>query len=92
VLQAGLGGEEGAVQVDGEHLLPLGELELLDRVHDLDAGIADQDVDAAEGRGASSTAGIHLVFVRHVHRDADRLARPPSSARWRRRLPCSGRR
>ena len=43
------GGEERAVEMDGEQLLPFGERELVERRHDLDAGIADQDVDAAEG-------------------------------------------
>jgi hypothetical protein len=35
--------------VDREHLLPLGERELLERMDDLDAGVADQDVDPAPG-------------------------------------------
>ena len=42
VLEAGLGGEEGAVEMDREHLLPVGEREVLERMHDLDAGIADR--------------------------------------------------
>src|SRR5215475_1431929 len=32
--------------MDGEHLLPLGEGKVLDRMHDLDAGIGDEDADA----------------------------------------------
>ena len=44
----GARGQEGAVEMDRQHLLPLGEFELLERRDDLDAGVADQDVDAAE--------------------------------------------
>src|SRR2546427_8948522 len=38
VLEAGARGEEGAVQVDGQHLLPVGEAEFLHRMHDLYPG------------------------------------------------------
>ena len=47
VLQAGLGGEEGAVEMDRQQLLPVGEGEVDQRLDDLDAGVADQDVDLA---------------------------------------------
>ncbi len=73
VLDTGLGGEEGAVEVDGQHLLPVRELELFHRMNDLDARIADQDVDAAKGRHAGFNAGVDLLFVRHVHGNANGL-------------------
>jgi hypothetical protein len=60
--------------VDGQHLLPVREAELLERMDDLDAGVADQDVDAAEGSHRRLHRGVHLVFVGHVGADADRLA------------------
>ena len=34
--------------MDGQQLLPVGEGKLLDRVHDLDAGIGDENIDGAE--------------------------------------------
>ena len=71
VLDAGLGGQERAVEMDGQHLLPIGEGKLLDRMHDLDAGIGDEDVDPAEGRDGLLDAGIDLLFVGDVHGDAN---------------------
>ncbi len=44
-------GEKGAVETDGEQLLPFGEGKLVKRRHDLDAGVADEDFEAAEGLG-----------------------------------------
>ena len=61
--QAGFGGEEGAVEVDREHLLPVGERKILERMDDLDAGIADQDVDAAPGLHDRGDSGVDLAFV-----------------------------
>jgi hypothetical protein len=61
------------VQVNGKHLLPIGERKLLDWVHDLDTGIADQDVDAAEGLGGLFDRGVDLLLAGHVDSDADRL-------------------
>ena len=72
VLDAGLGGEERAIEMDGQHLLPVGEGEFLDRVHDLDAGIGDQDIDRAKRLDRALHAGIDLVFLRYVHADAER--------------------
>ena len=37
--------------------------ELLERMDDLDAGVADQDVDAAEGLHHRGDAGIDLLLV-----------------------------
>jgi hypothetical protein len=58
--------QERAVEMDGKQLLPLGELEIDNRVDDLDAGIADQDVEAAEGRDRLRRAGLDLIFVADV--------------------------
>ena len=74
VAQAGPGGQKGAIEVDGEHLFPFGIAEFVDRVHDLDAGIADQDVDAPQLRHAAGHAGDRPRLVRHIHRNAERLA------------------
>jgi len=60
--------------MDREHLLPLGEGELLDRMHDLDAGIADEDVDAAERIDCRRHAHVDKVFTGDIHRNADGLA------------------
>ncbi len=56
--------------MDGEQLLPFGEGKLIERRHDLDAGVADEDVKAAEGLDHLRDAGLHLLFGRHVHCDA----------------------
>ena len=42
------GAQERAAQVDREHLVELGARELLGRPGDLDAGVVDEDVEAAE--------------------------------------------
>jgi hypothetical protein len=72
--EAGLRGQECAVQVDCEHLLPLTERKLVDRLHYLDAGIADEDINTAEARGGSGDAGFDRRLVAHVHGDAQRDA------------------
>ncbi len=64
VAQRGTGGQEGAVQVHRQLLLPPGELELVHRRHDLDARIAHQDVEAAEG--VSKTWGRPLACPRLI--------------------------
>jgi hypothetical protein len=46
-------------------------------VNDLDAGIADQHVDAAEGRHHFGDRRVHLFFAGDVHGHADRRARRP---------------
>ena len=58
--------------MDGEHLLPIGEGKVLDRMHDLDAGIGDEDVDPAEGLDRLLDACVDLVLLGDVHADADR--------------------
>jgi len=83
------GGEKRAVQMDREHLLPLGEGELLDRMHDLDAGIADEDVDAAERGDRRRNARVDRLFAAHVHGYTDGLAARRANLRcrgFRRRL------
>ena len=73
--------------MDGEHLLPFGEVELVERRHDLDAGVADQDVDAAEGRDRLGDAGFDLPSS--VTSIATPIARRPGrpAPRPRRRRP-----
>ena len=65
-------GEEGAVEVDREHpVLRFREVEILQRRYDLDARIAHEHVDAAEGGDRLGHAGVDLGLARYVHRDAD---------------------
>jgi len=73
-LEAGAGGQEGAVEVDREHLLPGLERHLVHRADHLHAGIADQDVDAAELAHDALHTGLHLRLAGDVHGDADGLA------------------
>ena len=73
-LQHGAGGEKRAVEVDAQKLLPVRELEFIERGDDLDAGIAHEHVDLSELLDRACHAGLDLLFVRHVHDDADRLA------------------
>jgi len=68
VLDAGAGGEEGAIELDGQHFLPLLQAEFLHRLDDLDAGIAHQDINAAIGLHRGFDRGVHLVFLRHIDR------------------------
>ena len=57
-------GEEGAVEMDRQQLLPFGEFEVDERRDDLDAGIADQNVERAECRDHLGGAGLHLRLRR----------------------------
>ncbi len=68
-------GQEGAVEMDAQEPLPVGELEVLDRGDDLDAGIAHQHIDLAEMLDRLGDAGIDRVLAGHVHDHAQRLAR-----------------
>ena len=74
VRQTSLGGEECAVEMDREHLLPLGIAEFLQRMHDLDAGVRDQNIDAAERRDRRCDAIVDRLLIGDVHRHTDRLA------------------
>jgi hypothetical protein len=67
--QGGTGRQERPIQMDGEQLLPFCELKLDQRGHDLDAGVADQDVESFE---RLRHAGFNLFLVAHVHGDAER--------------------
>src|SRR5262249_44712812 len=68
--QAGLRGQERAVKVDCEHLLRFSKRKLVDRLHDLDAGIANENVHPAVALGGSGNAGLDGCLVAHVHRHA----------------------
>ena len=70
--QGGAGRQEGAVQVDGKHLLPFVEIELDERRHDLDAGVADQDVEAPEGFDRLRHSAFHLLLVADIHANPER--------------------
>ena len=71
--QAGFGRQEGAVEVNGEHPFPFAKGEVLDRVHDLNAGVADQHVDGAELRDGGINAAVDGLLVGHVHGEANRF-------------------
>jgi hypothetical protein len=58
--------------VDGEQLLPSCELELNERIDDLDARIADQDVEAPEVFDYPCHPGLDLLLVAHVHCNPER--------------------
>src|SRR6476469_10425001 len=58
--------------MDGEHLLPLGEGKVLDRMHDLDARIGDENVDPAKGLDRLLDPSVDLVLLGDVHADAHR--------------------
>src|SRR5262249_44107504 len=58
-LQAGLEGQEHALEGDGQHLVPLGRIDVGDHREGVDAGGLDQGVDAAEAR----QRGLHDRLV-----------------------------
>ncbi len=64
-------GVEGRRQVDGDDRVPLGGREFVDRRDMLDAGIVDEDVDAAKLRRLRDHGG-DLVRLRHVRRRIER--------------------
>jgi hypothetical protein len=72
--------------MDGEHFLPVGEGKLLDRMDDLDAGIADEDVDGTELADGLRDAGIDLILAGNVHGHSDGLAGAHLAELGRRRL------
>src|SRR5262249_46824070 len=63
--------EEAAVEVDGDDLAPVGEGEINDVVDVLYAGVADEDIDAAEQQRCSFSAAIDLSLAGDVHSDVD---------------------
>ena len=64
-------GEERAVEMNCHQPLPFGEFEIDDGRHDLDAGIADEDIEGAECLDHLGGSVVHLLLVGDVHRDAD---------------------
>jgi hypothetical protein len=60
--------------MDRQQLLPLGELEIDDWRHDLNPGIADENVETPQGGHDLSRTRVNLLLVGHVHADADRQA------------------
>src|SRR5882724_9731421 len=76
-LQARARGQERAVQVDGEHLLPFFERKLVDGLDHLDAGVADEYVDTSERRHRLFDSRLDLRLVRHVYRNTYGLATAP---------------
>src|SRR5262245_26842917 len=65
------GGQEGAVEMNGQHLFPLREVKFDDGCNDLNARIADEDVQSAESLDHLGGAGFDLSFVGHIHGNAD---------------------
>ncbi|HKQ87819.1 MAG TPA: hypothetical protein VJS43_13730 [Candidatus Acidoferrales bacterium] len=43
-------------EMDGQHILPVRERKVFDRVHDLDAGITDEDIHTTVG-------GVHFFHA-----------------------------
>jgi hypothetical protein len=72
-LQARPRGQEAAVQVDGEDPFPVGKRHVGDVVDVLHAGIANQDVDAAELARGLFDAALDLALVADVHAQANRV-------------------
>jgi len=54
-----------------EKLLPFAEVELIDRCHDLNAGIGNENIDLAESLNRFGDAGLGLRLVGDVDRNAD---------------------
>src|SRR5262249_22518538 len=67
-----------------QHLAPVGEREIDHRRDDLDAGVADEHVDAAKGLDDRGNAGLDLLLVGDVHGHADGLAAAGLELRGRR--------
>ena len=59
--------------MDRHQFFPVGVAEILDRIDDLDAGIGNEDVDAAEILHGFLDAGFDGLFVRHIHDDGGRF-------------------
>lgn len=63
VFQASLRGPKRAIEIDGEHFLPLGKWEFFHGMDDLDAG------NFAVSSFSCVHAFVHRGLVAHVHRD-----------------------
>jgi hypothetical protein len=59
--------------VNRQHLLPIREWKILDRVHDLYAGTETRMSTLPERRDRFLDPGVDLVLVGHVHRNRDGL-------------------
>src|SRR5579864_8779431 len=70
--ETGACGQEGSVEVDGEHSLPVGEFELINRCDDLDASIGHEDVDSTQTAADFIDAGGDLELIGDVHPDGER--------------------
>jgi len=57
--------------MNGKKLLPFGKGKLVERRHSLDAGVANKDVEAAEGLHRFGHAGLDLLLGSRIHGDAD---------------------
>src|SRR6202158_3760511 len=68
------GGQKFAVGGGGEQLFPSLVAEPLDRMHDLNAGVADQHIDATKCRDYRGDAVVDCLLAADVHRDSERLA------------------
>src|SRR5215471_8230081 len=67
VSHTGPRGEERTVEMDSQHLLPVREGKAFDRMHDLDAGIADEDIHTTVGGNHFFHALLHLSLVGYIH-------------------------
>ena len=62
----GLAHQEGALQVDGQHRVPVGFAHVQEIGRLEDAGVVHQRVQAAEGGHAGGGGGLHLRRIGHV--------------------------
>ena len=73
-LDARLCRKERTVEVDRQHSLPLRKGKAFDRMYDLDARVADENIDAAPFRDDVRNPVSDLLLVRHVHHECCRDA------------------
>src|SRR5262245_26033223 len=57
--------------MDRQQFLPLGELEFDQRRDDLNAGVADKNIERAECIDHPGGASLHLLLIGDIHRHAD---------------------
>jgi hypothetical protein len=69
------GGEEGTIEMDSEHLLPVGERIFVERRNDLDARVRNQNVDALKSRQTCSTPELTCSSL--VTSISTAIAEPP---------------
>src|SRR5215467_874122 len=70
--------------MDRQQLLPLGEFELVEWLDDLDAGIADQNIEAAERCDRLRGCSLDLRLICYVDGNAERTPLPAAQLRRRR--------